>query len=193
MIRVAVVDDHPALRAGLHTVIDAEPGLLFVGESNGTDETLWPMLQRVKPDVVLLDYHLPHGDGFQLCHHIKQKPPPPKVLVYSAYASPALAVPAALAKADGLLDKGAAARELFDAIRRVQRGERVLPAPSRAHLQDAYETVTPDDRPVMALLLDHASYAEIAETLRVDVRDVHHTVQRIIGQLRLHVPSARSL
>jgi DNA-binding NarL/FixJ family response regulator len=63
MIRIAVIDDHPALRAGLRTVIDAEPGLVFVGESAGDEESVWPLLRRTEPDLILLDYHLPHGDG----------------------------------------------------------------------------------------------------------------------------------
>ena len=92
MIRIAIVDDHPALRAGLRTVIDAEPGLVFAGESNGQEESLWPLLRRTRPDLVLLDYHLPESDGLQLCYRIKRQITPPKVLVYSAYASPALAL-----------------------------------------------------------------------------------------------------
>ena len=91
----------------------------------------------MQPDLVLLDYHLPHGDGLQLCHRIKQRIPAPRVIVFSAYAGPALTLPARLAKADGLLDKGVPARDLFEAIRLVNRGERLLEPVSRALLQDA--------------------------------------------------------
>ena len=51
MIRVVVVDDHPALRAGLHTVLDSEPGIVFAGESSGDEESLWPLLapHRARP------------------------------------------------------------------------------------------------------------------------------------------------
>jgi DNA-binding NarL/FixJ family response regulator len=79
VIRVIVVDDHPALRAGLHTVLDSEPGIAYAGESNGSEESLWPLLRRVEPDVVLLDYHLPKGDGLQLCYRIKHHVPAPGV------------------------------------------------------------------------------------------------------------------
>ena len=51
MIRVVVVDDHPALRAGLQTVLDSEPGIVYAGESNGEEESLWPLLRRVEPDL----------------------------------------------------------------------------------------------------------------------------------------------
>ena len=101
MIRVVVIDDHPALRAGLHTVLESEPGIVYAGESDGGEESLWPLLRRVEPDVVLLDYHLPKGDGLQLCYRIKQNIPAPAVIIFSAYASPDLLLPAQLAKADG--------------------------------------------------------------------------------------------
>jgi DNA-binding NarL/FixJ family response regulator len=132
MIRVVVIDDHPALRAGLHTVLDAEPGIVFAGESDGSEESVWPLLNRTQPDLVLLDYHLPHGDGLQLCYRIKHQIPAPKVIVFSAYAGPSLTLPAELARADGLLDKGVPARDLFEAIRLVNRGERLIDPPSRA-------------------------------------------------------------
>ena len=82
MLRVVVVDDHPALRAGLRAVLDAEPGILFVGESDGQEENVWPVLRRTRPDLVLLDYHLPHGDGLQLCYRIKQEVPSPRVAIH---------------------------------------------------------------------------------------------------------------
>lgn len=49
MIRVVVIDDHPALRAGLHAVLDAEPGIVFAGESDGEEESAWPLLNRTQP------------------------------------------------------------------------------------------------------------------------------------------------
>lgn len=113
MIRVAVVDDHPALRAGLQTVLDSEPHIVFVGGSDGAEEHMWPMLNLVRPDVLLLDYHLPRGDGLQLCYRVKQDVPAPRVIIFTAYASPTLALPATLARADGILAKGAGARDLF--------------------------------------------------------------------------------
>ena len=190
MIRVIVVDDHPALRAGLHTVIDVEPGIIFAGESDGSEETLWPLLDRARPDLALLDYHLPHGDGFQLCYRIKQRVLAPKVVVYSAYASPALALPAMLAGADGLIGKGVGARELLDSLRRVYGGERLVPEISRTLLTDAYARLQDGDRTLIAMLLGGDSEADAAEALREDSRSVTHHIQRILGALRLDVPTA---
>lgn len=192
MIRVAVVDDHPALRAGLHTVLDAEPHIVFVGESNGAEEHVWPMLNLVRPDVLLLDYHLPRGDGLQLCYRIKQRVPAPRVIIFTAYASPTLALPATLARADGILAKGASARDLFSAIRLAYAGENLLPPISAKVLEEAAGELLGDDRALVGMLLDGASEAEVAQTLGSDARDVRHAVQRILSALRLDVPAARS-
>jgi DNA-binding NarL/FixJ family response regulator len=192
MIRIAVIDDHPALRAGLRTVLEAEPGLVFVGDSSGDDESVWPLLKRTDPDLVLLDYHLPHGDGLQLCHRIKRSLTAPKVLVYSAYASPALALPATLAGADGLIDKGLGARDLFEAIRLSHRGELDVPKPPPYVLREALERVEIDDRPIIGMLLDGSTEAEVAQALRLDAGDIDQAVRRILARLRVDVPQATS-
>jgi DNA-binding NarL/FixJ family response regulator len=193
MIRILVVDDHPALRAGLHTVLDAEPGLVFVGESAGDEESLWPALNHTRPDVVLLDYHLPRGDGIQLCYRIKHQPDAPRVIVLSAYASPQLALPARLARADALLSKALGARELFAAIRRVNRWEPLLPPVSATVLSEAMERFEPEERALVGMLLDGATEPEVAQTLRMERSDLRHTVHRILRELRLDIPAAATL
>jgi DNA-binding NarL/FixJ family response regulator len=112
------------------------------------------------------------------------------VIVFTAYASPALALPAALARADAMLPKGAGARELFSAIRRVHAGDTLLPPITRAVLEEASAQLIGDDRAVVGMLLDGASEADIARTLRIDRRDVRHAVQRILSGLRLDVPAS---
>jgi DNA-binding NarL/FixJ family response regulator len=190
MIRVIAIDDHPALRAGVRTVIEAEPGLVFAGDSPGTEESVWPLLRRTAPDVILLDYHLPTADGLQLCHHIKRQLTPPRVLLYSAYASPPLALPALLARADGLIDKGLPARELFEAIRLVHRGEQLIPDLSPYLLREGLDQLEPADQPIVGMLLDGASDADIAEALRLAPNDVEHATRRILARLSATVPVA---
>lgn len=126
MIRIAIVDDHPAVLAGLEAVLRGEPGLVPVGSARQLTE-VEPLLYRTKPDIILLDYHLPGADGLVACRHIKLQLLAPRVLLYTAYASSDLALPARLAGADGVLGKGVPARELYDAVRRVSRGERIGP------------------------------------------------------------------
>jgi DNA-binding NarL/FixJ family response regulator len=193
MIRIVVVDDHPALRAGLRTVIESEPGLVYAGESSGSEESLWPLLHAVRPDLILLDYHLPKGDGLQLCYRIKRDRPAPRVAVFTAYAGPELIVPARLAGADALFGKGLGARELFEAIRRVHGGEDLLGEPPAAALRATIAGIPQADRALVGMLLDGASEQEVARTLGVAPRDVQHAVQRILSRLRLVSPAAEAV
>ena len=192
MIRVVIVDDHPALRAGLRTVLEGEPGIVYAGESSGSEESLWPTLHTAQPDLVLLDYHLPHGDGLQLCYRIKSQPPAPAIIIFSAYASGELTLPALLAGADAVLNKALGARELFEAIRRVNRGERLLEPLSAAAMRDASARIPEADRALVGMLIDGAGEQDVARTLRIDPRDVRHAVQRTLSALRLDVPAVNA-
>ncbi len=188
MIRIVIVDDHPALRTGLDTVLAGEPGLIPVGAAGSPNE-LWPLLNARKPDVVLLDYHLPGGeDGLQLCRRIKARLLAPKVLLYSAYAGSSLSIPATVAGADGVVGKGIPARELYEAIRRVASGERVLPPIAPELMRDATERLDPEDMPILGMLLHDTSVSDIASLVHLDVGAVERRVDQIIARLRVEVP-----
>lgn len=189
MIQLVVVDDHPALRAGLTSVLRAEPGLVPL-DAVASAEELWPVLNRARPQVVVLDYHLPPTDGVELCRQIKRQVPAPAVLLYSAYAGEGLVVPALVAGADGIVHKGAPAPDLYDAIRRVARGERVMPPLSRSLVADVVERIDPSDAPILMMSLDGSTPAEIAGSLRCTTAEVAQAIDRILGALRLEVPSA---
>ena len=191
MIRVLIVDDHPALRAGLTAVLAAEPGIVPLAAA-ASERELWPAFQRTKPDLVVLDYHLPGHDGLTLCREIKRTLPPPKVLLYSAYSDAALVIPAALAGADGLVHKSATATELYEAIHLVARGSRVLPPLSRELLSDASARLRADDLPVLGMLLDDTPVAEIAAALRVQPRELDARIERMLARLRIEVPAGAS-
>jgi len=191
MIRMLLVDDHPALRTGLTAVLRAEPGLVPLGTA-ADEEELWPALNRTKPDVVLLDYHLPPADGLVLCRRIKRTMPPPKVLLYSAYADASLVIPAMLAGADGLVNKGAPAPELYDAVRTVARGERVMPPLSRELLDAARSRLDDEDIPVLMMALDQTPEGEIARTVGVSPEDMARRLDRMIARLKVEVPAPRA-
>ncbi len=72
MIRIMLVDDHGAVRAGLETVLGSEPGLEPVAATEGGEE-LWPDFHRTRPDLVLLDYHLPGQSSLQICRRVRWK------------------------------------------------------------------------------------------------------------------------
>jgi DNA-binding NarL/FixJ family response regulator len=188
MIRLLIVDDHPAMRAGLTAVLRAEPGMVPLASASSAED-LEPAVQRTKPDVVLLDYHLPGTDGLRLCRRLKRQAPAPAVLLYSAYADASLVIPAVLAGADGLLNKSAPAPELFDSLRSVARGERVLPPIPRELLAGAAERLDPEHMPVLAMMVDGTPAGEVAETLRLSPGEISRTLDEMIDRLRVDVPA----
>ncbi len=191
MIRILIVDDHPAMRTGLSAVLRAEPGLVPLDAASCVAD-LWPTMNRTKPDVVVLDYHLPGDDGLVLCRRIKRQLPPPAVLLYSAYADASLMIPARLAGADGLINKSAPANELYDAIRRVARGEQVLPPISRELLDAAARDLTPDELPILGMTLENTPVSEMAAALGVNAEDVMHRIDRMIKRLKVDIPAPRA-
>jgi DNA-binding NarL/FixJ family response regulator len=126
MICTLIVDHHPALRAGVKVVLEAEREMVVVGDTGALDELL-PLLRRTRPDVVLLDCHPPKGDGLRAVpsRQVSGSGAAGAHLL-SAYADERLRVAARVAGADGLLDKNSSALDLVQAIRGVHSGRRLL-------------------------------------------------------------------
>jgi len=183
MIRVAIVDDHPAVRLGLHTALRSEPGLVPVGTAAGSAD-LAPLLYRTAPDVVLLDYYLDGDDGLALCREIKTSVPAPAIVIYSAYADPSMLIPAIVAGADAAVHKGVAAIELFEAIRTVARGASALPPISAALLKASAMSLDPRDLPILAMLVDHTAPHEIMNTLAIERDELTARIQRMLDALK---------
>ena len=184
MIRVLLVDDHPAVRAGLRAVIRCEPGLVPVADA-ATAAGALELVDSERLDVALVDYHLPDQDGLSLCWHLKRLPTPPRVLIYSAFAEARLGLLARVAGADGVLDKSAPTEELFDAIRRLARGERCVPQPTPELMTDIAGALEAEDVPIFGLLVNRVSSSEAAQALRLDCRDLDRKVLQILGRLRV--------
>ncbi len=179
MIRVLVVDHHPAVRAGLQAFLLTEPGFVYAGDCDG-GASLVSALHRAHPDVVLLDA-APRRGGLQLCHRLKQEAPAVKVVIFAAEAIDELLLPARLAGADGLIDKGTGARELFESLRRISRGECLIDRPPATVLRDALARVPADQRVLAGLLLDGTPEADAARALGTTVQNVRHGVHRVLS------------
>jgi DNA-binding NarL/FixJ family response regulator len=189
IVRVVVVDDHAAIRIGLKAAMAAQPGVACVGAAADGGQ-MQSLLYRTNPDVVVLDYHLPHVNGLVLCRRIKQQVLAPAVLLYSAYADPALVVPALVAGADGILHKGAPARELLEAIRAVGAGDARFPPPIRELVQDAAAAVEPGDRPILELLIERVPRERIAARMGLSAAALEARIDRILGELGVPIPVA---
>jgi len=182
MIRVLVVDDHPALRTGLVALLRGEPGMVPVAAAADVHAAAAESA-RHEPDVVLADYHLRGGDGLSLCLDLKSAPDPPRVLIYTAFAGDGLSLAAAVAGADGVVDKGARADELFDALRTVAGGRVTLPRRSPDLLGTLSALLAPDDLPVLGMRLEGTPVPDIAEVLDVTEAQVGDRLRGILAKL----------
>jgi two-component system response regulator DevR len=165
MLRVALLDDHPAVLAGLRRLIDSEPDLTVAAAASSATK-LALQLDGVRPDVVVLDHDLARHDGLSHCRRIKSRPQPPAVIIYSAYAGPALILAARAAQADGVVD-----------------GEIVMSAVPRDAFEAAVARLDDDDLPVFAMLLDREPLDSIARALCADEAEIGRRAQRIVGRL----------
>jgi two-component system, NarL family, response regulator DevR len=183
MLRIALLDDHPAVLTGLRRLMDSEADLTVAAVAASAPE-LARKLDGLRPDVLVLDHDLGRDDGLSHCRRIKSRPHAPAVVIYSAYAGPALTLAARAAQADGVVDKAEPVATLLGAVRRVAAGEAVMPPVPRDVFEAAVARLDDDDLPVFAMLLDREPAASIAEALRVDEAEVGWRTQRIVGRLR---------
>ena len=179
MTRIAIVDPQPAIRAGLALLLRGEPGLVPVGAASGARDAA-DLLARERPDIVLLEPALLDGDGIALCRRITSQPGSPRVILYTARPDAELELLARVAGARGMVDKAHPPDTVFEAIRRVARGEDALPPLTRAQLDAAAHRVDPDDLAVLAMLVDGTPDADVAATLRLDAS---RRFERVLARL----------
>jgi DNA-binding NarL/FixJ family response regulator len=165
-IRITVVDDHPAVRAGLGFMLAAEPGIKLLGTA-ATAAEAYEQVEREVPDLAVLDYQLPGEDGLSLCFRLKSLRDAPRVLMLSAFADEALVVMAVVAGADGVVDKGAPT-DLCEAVAALVSGETLFPKVSPNVMAASGSKLDHDDLPILGMLIHGVPSEEIAETLGVE-------------------------
>jgi DNA-binding NarL/FixJ family response regulator len=167
----------------LRRLIDSEPDLTVAAAASGPAD-LARQLDGLRPDVLVLDYDLARDDGLSHCRRIKARAQPPAVIIYSAYAGPALTLAARAAQADGVVDKAGSVGTLLSAVRSVANGEIVMAPVPRDVFEAAVAQLDDGDLPVFALLLDREPLDSIAQALRADPAEIAWRAQRIVGRLR---------
>lgn len=125
MIRLGVLDDHPAVLAGLRRLLEHARDIEVLASAED-EVALARELRGRRIDVLVVDYDPHRGDALALCRRVKARQEGPRVLIYTAYASPSLAVAAREAQADGVLDKSAPAADVLEAIRLIANGETLI-------------------------------------------------------------------
>ena len=124
-MRVLLVEDHPAMRFGVRTLLELEGDVEVVGEVEDAEEAGRAAREK-EPDLAIVDLQLRgRTGGVELCRELKALPSPPKVLVYTAHNKKDLASLALLSGADGFVHKGLDFRSLPEVVMRVRDGVRV--------------------------------------------------------------------
>ena len=183
MHHVALLDDHPAVLAGLRRLISAEPDLEVVAAGLSAEDVA-SQLRGTTADLLIADYDLGRSDGLAYCLSSKQRDDAAAIIIYSAYGGPALILAARAAGADAIVYKAEPVSGLLNAIRAVPAGKRILPAVPRHAFEAAVSKLEDDDLAVFAMLLDGTSPRGIAHALRTDVHEINRRAQRIVGRLR---------
>ena len=151
-LRVLVVDDHPAVRAGLLQLLEEQPDLTVV-DAVGSAEAAMSMAERESIDVAVVDYQLGSRSGLWLSRMLKRLEPAPRVVVYSAYCDGPLAAACVVAEADGLVSKGGVGAELCDEVRAVARGRSSLPPVPPALAGAMRRRLDSEDQAIFGMLL----------------------------------------
>ena len=195
-IRVALVDDHAMVRAGLRLLLDAEPDIEVVGEAADGSEAR-ELVRWRRPDVVLMDVQMPHVDGIEATGAIAAAGTS-RVIILTTFDLDEYVFAGLRAGASGFLLKNAPADELVAAIRTVAAGEALL-APSvtrrvieafsrrRAPVEAArdLERLSAREREVLVLVARGQSNAEVAVALFVGEATVKTHLSSIFSKLGL--------
>jgi DNA-binding NarL/FixJ family response regulator len=124
-IRVLLADDHPVVREGLRGMLSPEADLEVVAQAGSGDEAVALALAS-RPDVILMDLRMPHGDGVAAISQLQAAGSPARIIVLTTYDTDADILRAVEAGATGYLLKDTPRAELVQAIRAAARGETVL-------------------------------------------------------------------
>ncbi len=190
-VKVFVADDHPIYREGIVRAVKDRPELELVGEASDGREAL-EEIQRLGPDVAVLDIRMPGLDGTQVLGALRRDGQAIEVLFLSAFMEPELAYSTVASGARGYLSKEASRKEVCDAIVTVARGGTALAPEVQAGLASAVRarertdgpSLTPREREVLQLIAEGLSAPEIGRRIHLSPATVKthlHTLYEKLG------------
>jgi DNA-binding NarL/FixJ family response regulator len=194
MIRVIVADDHNLVREGICALLEKAGGFEIIGEAEDGRDAV-EMVQRLKPDVVVMDIAMPRRNGIQAVEQIRAMGLPTKMVILSMYSDEVLVRQALQKGARGFLLKGSFKEELLLAIQAVHHGATYLsPAVSETILSDVTQPaahppqhlptqVTPREHEVLQLISEGHTNAEIAQLLDVSIKTIERHRTSLMAKL----------
>jgi two-component system, NarL family, response regulator NreC len=197
-VKLLLVDDHPIVRAGLRMLFQAEPTLTIVGEADSGAEAI-DAVQRLKPDVVIMDVAMPGMNGIEATRRIKAASPDTAVLALTMHEDEQYFFEMLNAGASGYIPKRAAPDDLVAAIKVVAEGNVFLYSSlARFLIKDmaersaaaaessTEEVLTAREREVLALIAEGYTNREIAEALVISIKTVERHRENIMAKLDMH-------
>jgi DNA-binding NarL/FixJ family response regulator len=188
VLRVLIVEDRPVARLGLFTLLSSQTDLAVVGEASTAVEALHAAAETA-PSLVITPLRL--GGlfaGIELCRDLKSLPVSPLVIVWTAFTSPQNTAAAFLSGADSIIHQGISLEMLLDSVRATGAGRRVRLVDEQPRSQELpidRSDLTPREREVLDLILQHATNAEIAAALFVELTTVKSHVRNILRKLEM--------
>jgi two-component system, NarL family, response regulator LiaR len=192
-ITILIVDDHAVVRQGLRTFLELQADIAVVGEADNGRAAV-ELVQRLAPDLVLMDLVMPQMDGIEATRQIRAAAPQTQVLVLTSFTEDAKVFPAIKAGALGYLLKDVAPGELIKAIQAAYWGEAQLhPEIAKklmSELADKSGTVpladlTEREAEVLRLIARGLNNQEIAASLTISHKTVKTHVSNILSKLHL--------
>ena len=197
LIRVLIVDESPVVRLGLRSVLGEAGRCFIVGEAGTAAEAIDEARHR-RPDVILMDIHLPGGDGPELCRSLREEFPAAQVVVFTTSVVESELLAAIVAGAVGYVLKDAAPERVVEAVERAAAGESLLdPASAREMMDwvrryaagprqdDPLAALSPQERKILPLIARGMTNREIGEALILSDQTIKGYVSALLKKLRL--------
>ncbi len=195
-IRVLITDDQAIVRKGIQALLTTEPNIEVAGEAENGKEAI-RQVEKLQPDVILMDLQMPEMGGIEAIGHITANKPNARILVLTSFATDDKVFPAIKAGALGYLLKDSSPEELIQAIQQVYRGESSLhPTIARKVLQELSRPPAPEQIPtseplterevdVLRLVARGMGNQQIANQLVISEATVRTHVSNILSKLHL--------
>lgn len=184
MIKVAIVDDHSVVRIGIKYVLKTEPRLSFVGEGSSCEEAL-PLIERAKPDVLLLDVRMPEMDGIEVLKRVLARHPEQKVVMLTTSLAEEDIYQSLKLGAKGYVVKDNTPAKIVEAILTVAEGGRYIEevAQTAYEVRSSERGLSPRELDVLKFVSNGCANTEIAELLGVSLNTVKNHLKAIFEKM----------